>query len=173
MANTSEFVKAQGDMKMDKEAFRLRNDNDDLRVDSLCRELLQRYYGELLSGGTSPADATAWASGADYFLRDFVVDRKRASIFDELPGLIRQFAGNWYIVTTVEPNMVELSLQLQGICGFYRFLHGQGLISDAHFKEVKAECEDTAYYELRIESFWNLDGDGYSAWERECTLKGQ
>ncbi len=172
MASTRDFVKAHNEMKIDKEAFRLRNDNDDLRVDSLCRELLQRYYAELLSGGAQPADATAWASGADYFLRDFVVDRKRASVFDELPGLVRQFAGNWYIVTTVEPNMAELSLHLQGICGFYQFLHAHGFISDSHLREVETECADMAYYEGRIESFWNLGGDGYSAWERECTLKG-
>ena len=173
MANSNESVNIHSDLQIDKEAFRLRGDNDDLRVDSLCRELLHHYYAELVRGGTPPDEATVWASGADYFLRDFVVDRKRATLFDELPGLVRQFAGNWYIVSTVEPNMAELALHLEGIRRFYRFLHAHALITGSHLAEIEAECGDAAYYERRIESFWELGGDGYPAWERECTLKGQ
>src|SRR6266568_3016154 len=81
---------------------------DELRVDGLCQKLLMRFYFQLLEDGISPDQATFLASSADYFIRDFVVAIRERNIFDEHPGLVRQFAGNWYIVNTLEPNMPEL-----------------------------------------------------------------
>ncbi len=154
-----------------KDDFRLRGPGDEPRVDRLCQELLRRYYEELLRDGIPPEEATHRASGADYYLRDFVVDNRGLSVFTECRGIVRRFAGNWYIVSTLEPNLAELTLTLQGIAGFYRFLHGHGLISAAHLAQMEAECADASYYDGRIASFWALAGDGYSSWERECSLK--
>ena len=169
--NRDDTLAAVAELVVDKDAFRLRNDGDDLRVDQLCRELLLRYYEDLLRSGMQPAEATGWAGGADYYLRDFVLDRKRLSVFDERPGLVSQFAGNWYIVNTVEPNAAELSRHLTGIKGFYRFLSAHALITADYLTLMESECDDLAYYERRIESFWGITGDGYAAWEKECTLK--
>ena len=58
------------------------------------------------------------ANSADYFIRDFVVSIKQRNIFEERPGLVRQFAGNWYIVSNLEPNITELSEHLEGISRF-------------------------------------------------------
>jgi hypothetical protein len=117
------------------------------------------------------AEATILANGADFFIRDFVVDQLGLNLFDEPPGIVRQFAGNWYIVTTVEPAAAELQDQLRGIAEFYRYLRRRGLISAGYLAAVENECADIDYYERRIESFWQISGEGYSAWERECSLK--
>lgn len=154
-----------------KDDFRLRGPGDDLRVDRLCQEILRRFYEYLLHAGTSPEEATRRASAADYYLRDFVVDNQCLNILDELPGIVRRFAGNWYIVNTIEPNLAELTGKLQGIAEFYRYLHIQGLVSAAQLAWMEAECADNAFYGRRIESFLALSGDDYLAWERECSLK--
>jgi hypothetical protein len=154
-----------------KSDFELGNLDDDLRVDSLCRDLLLQFYKSLLDDQLSPAEATALASGADYFIRDFVVDKKQLNIFTENPGLVRQFAGNWYIVNTLEPNIPELAGYLAGILEFYRFLCKNGLISANYLEILEKECDDAGYYEARIDSFWAIQADGYPAWERECSLK--
>jgi hypothetical protein len=156
---------------LDKSLFQLRGDDDDLRVDHLCRQLLRHFYDQLLHKGIAPAIATGWATGADYYVRDFIVDNRRLSVFDEIPGVIRKFAGTWYIITTVEPNRAELAGILAGIREFYRFLHDEGMVSTTFLEQAVADCDNLDWYERRIESFLAIAGDGYLAWERECSLK--
>jgi hypothetical protein len=156
---------------IDKSLFSLQGDLDDLRVDRLCQVLLKRCYDHLVAGGMSPEEATRLASGADYFVRDYLLDSRRESVFCETPGMVRRFAGNWYIVNTLEPNLAELATMLQGIASFYRFLAAEGLIDDEHLARIEAECAATDYYGGRIDSFWQITGDGYPEWERECSLK--
>jgi len=158
-------------LKVDKRDFVPTTLEDELRVDRLCSDLLHRFYSESMDAGLSPEDATALAGAADYFIRDFVVSIKSRSIFEERPGIVRQFAGNWYIVNTMEPLIEEIDGYLAGIKGFYRFLHGHQLISLKFLQAIEAECADRDYYENRIETFWAISGDGYLAWEKECSLK--
>ncbi len=168
---TTKKGKTRTGLNVNREEFNLSLPGDFPRVDSLCRELLLRFYEELQSEGVSPEEATPLASGADYFLRDFVVDFKGFNLFDEMPGIVRQFAGNWYITRTLEPNLEQLGRHLQGISAFYGFLQRHGLISAGYLRRIEEECADLAYYERRIATFWEIAGDGFAAWERECTLK--
>ena len=158
-------------LKVDKREFVPVTLEDELRVDRLCSDLLHRFYCESMEAGLSPEDATALAGAADYFVRDFVVSIKARSIFEERPGIVRQFAGNWYIVNTMEPLIEEIDGYLAGIKGFYRFLHGHQLISLKFLQAIEAECAEREFYAGRIESFWAISGDGYLAWEKECSLK--
>ena len=160
-------------LKLDKRDFVPTTLEDELRVDKLCGDLLHRFYCESMEAGLSPEAATALAGAADYFVRDFVVSIKTRSIFDERPGIVRQFAGNWYIVNTMEPMASEIEGFLAGIRGFYRFLHGHQLISLKFLQAIEAECSQLEYYAGRIESFWDISGDGYLAWEKECSLKDE
>jgi hypothetical protein len=161
----------EGGLHVNKEEFSLVKQEDFLRVDNLCKGLLLSFYEHLLAQGIPPEEATSLANGADYFVRDFLVDFKGYNLFDESPGIVRQFAGNWYIVTTPEPDISLLSLHLQGIRAFYGYLCDHKLISVGYLMNLEQECAILSYYEGRIESFWEIEGEGYSAWERECTLK--
>jgi hypothetical protein len=160
-----------GDMGIDKDAFTPVTQEDFMRVDDLCRTILLSFYEHLQTDGLSAEEATELAKGADYFIRDFVVDFKAFNLFDEHHGIVRQFAGNWYIFNTLEPDIRHLGWHLLGIRAFYRFLQDQRLISPEYLENIEKECADLAYYEGRIKSFWEIDGDGYLAWEAECSLK--
>jgi hypothetical protein len=160
-----------GKLEIDKDAFTPVAQEDFMRVDSLCSAILLNFYEQLQAEGLSPEEATELAKGADYFIRDFVVDFKAINLFHEHPGIVRQFAGNWYINNTLEPDIRQLGGYLQGIRAFYRFLHDNRLISTGFLENIEKECADLAYYEGRIESFWEIEGDGYIAWEMGCTLK--
>jgi hypothetical protein len=162
---------AAGVLQVNKDEFSLVKQEDFLRVDNLCKGLLLCFYEHLLAQGLPPEEATTLANGADYFVRDFLVDFKGYNLFDERPGIVRQFAGNWYIVTTPEPDICLLSRHLQGIRAFYGYLCDQKLISVGYLMNLEKECGILSYYEGRIESFWEIEGEGYSAWEKECTLK--
>ncbi len=161
----------EGRLAVNREDFNLFTPDDFLRVDTLCRGLLLCFYEQLQKEGLSPEEATVLASGADYFVRDFVVDFKAYNLFDEAPGIVRQFAGNWFIAKTLEPDVKDLTRHLEGIRAFYRFLHGQRLISSKYLRAIEKECDDLPYYENRIASFLEIEGDGYFAWEKECSLK--
>jgi hypothetical protein len=164
-------MELEGELKVVKGEFDVESLEDELRADGLCQRLLKRFYLKLMEEGMTPEEATALAGSADYFVRDFVVAVKQRNLFAEFPGIVRQFAGNWYIISNMEPNGRQLASHLDGIRAFYRFLYGHKLLSLPFMGEVEGECDDIAYYESRIESFWAITGDGYGAWERECTLK--
>ncbi|MBJ6727490.1 hypothetical protein [Geomesophilobacter sediminis] len=160
-------------LKIDKRDFVPVTLDDELRVDKLCSDLLHRFYTESQEAGLTPEEATKLAGAADFFVRDFVVSIKMRSIFDERPGIVRQFAGNWYIANTMEPLASEIEGYLAGIRAFYRFLHGHQLISLKFLQAIENECNDLSYYAERIESYWDITGDGYHAWEKECSLKDE
>lgn len=153
--------------------FEVVTPEDEVRVDQLCQDLLMQFYNQLLEDGIEPAQATVLAGSADYYLRDYLVSIRGKNLFKPQPGTIRQFAGNWYIVSTLEPNMPEVTRHLEGIREFYRFLCRRGLIDAEFLETVEQECADFEYYAGRIESFWNITGDGYDCWERECSLKAE
>ncbi|HTP64123.1 MAG TPA: hypothetical protein VMJ66_01940 [Geobacteraceae bacterium] len=163
--------KPEMELTVIKDEFSLYATDDFARVDNLCKGLLLRFYEQLQQEGLSPEEATELANSADYFVRDFVVDFKAFNLFDEMPGIVRQFAGNWYIAKTLEPDIRQLSGHLRGIRAFYRFLHGHGLISAGYMRNIEKECDELPFYESRIASFWEIKDDGYYAWERECSLR--
>jgi hypothetical protein len=164
-------IESEAELAFNRDDFRLESLEDELRVDGLCKKMLGRFYCRLLAEGMSPEQATLLANGADYFVRDFLVGFKQRSPLDERPGIVRQFAGNWYIVNTLEPVIGEISGYLAGIRAIYRFLRSRNLISPAFLEEIERECSETDYYASRINSFWAITGDGYGSWERECTMK--
>jgi len=152
--------------------FAIATIEDEVRVDGLCRDLLMAFYRELQAEGGDPEVATELARSADYFVRDFVVGFKQWHLFDESRSPVRPFAGNWYIVNTLEPTSAELAKHLAGILAFYRFLARHELISVTFLERVEAECNDHPFYEERIRCFWEITGDGYYEWERNCPVRG-
>lgn len=154
-----------------KHDFDISSDQDEIRVDGLCRGLLREFHRILLDRGTAPLEAGLLAHGADYYLRDFLVAARRVNPFDEAHGMVRRFAATWYIISTLEPDIGELAGYLAGVREFYRFLHAAGSISRTCLDETEQECDDVPYYQQRIDSFFAITGDGYHAWENECTLK--
>ena len=152
--------------------FAIATIEDEVRVDGLCRDLLMAFYRELQAEGGDPEVATELARSADYFVRDFVVGFKQWHLFDESRSPVRPFAGNWYIVNTLEPTSGELAKHLAGILAFYRFLARHELISATFLERVEAECNDHPFYEERIRCFWEITGDGYYEWERNCPVRG-
>jgi hypothetical protein len=162
---------AEAEPQVKKDEFSIVTRDDYLRVDNLCKGLLLRFYEYLLEKGLPPEEATTLANGADYFVRDFLVDHKGYNLFDERPGIVKQFAGNWYIVNTIEPDIQQLSRHLQGIRAFYGWLCELRLISVGYLMFLEKECGILSYYEARIEDFWKIEGDGFLEWERKCTLK--
>jgi hypothetical protein len=158
-------------MKLENSDFEIATLEDELRVDALCRDLLLDFYNERIGAGLSEHDATLLANSADYFVRDYLIGARQANVLETAAAAVRKFAGNWYIVNTLEPDIAELEGHLAGVREFFRHLAGLRLIGTAALKEIEAACGDIDYYRQRIDSFLNIEGDGYYEWEAECSLK--
>jgi len=156
-----------------KENFDVQTLEDEIRIDSLCQRLLRLFCLDLVEEGRSRAEAGLLTWGADYFLREFIIPDRRENIFDPTPGRVRQFAGNWYIVKNLEPNMEELGYILRGIVAFYEYGRKIGKVAEEVVQDIRRDCGELDFYSSRIKTFWEIEGDGYSAWERECSLKNQ
>ena len=151
--------------------FTLRDGDDELRVDTLCCRLLLAVRDSLLAGGDiSPRQVGAICRGADLFLRDFVIAACGDNLLRLPPERVRQFAGHWYIVNSLEPNGDELAAILAGIAACYKVLAGRSLVTGALAEAVIAACADLPWYRQRIEDYWTIAGDGYQHWRDACPL---
>lgn len=154
-----------------KHLFDIIDVDSEIRADQLCYQLLTQFRDFLLhEANFAPEDAGKLAGSADYFLRDFIIGDRHENIFDVTPYRVKQFAGNWYIIKNMEPNMPELENYLAGISSFFRYLEKMEAFDTNTRKKIDVECEKIEYYSERIESFWDLK-DNYGEWDAEIPLK--
>jgi len=152
-------------------AFSITTLEDEIRADRLCHQLLLRFASDLVAAGEfDPAAAGALAHGADYFLREFIIGERRENLLQLPPQRLRQFAGNWYIVRNLEPNLKELLAILEGVTVFYHYLAEQGLVPAPLAAALSTEAGAVEFFRERIEAFWAIDNDGYSRWDRACPV---
>ena len=156
---------------MDKNTYNIDSLDSEIAVEHRCTALLKQFHANLLTEEIEALDAGQIAHGADYFLREFIIGTCRENLFDIEPVRVQQFAGHWYIVKTLEPNLKELTQILQGISVFYSYLHQQGALDSAKLEKIKTYSTDIDFYRRRIESFWDISGDtGYPQWCQACPL---
>jgi hypothetical protein len=149
--------------------FSINDLSDEIRVDQLCQKLLKNFHQHLLdSGHFSPLEAGSMAGGADYFLRDYVIDSLRANIFHITARQVRGFGGNWYVHRTLEPSTKELEVILKGVQGFYCYCADNRWVDITVSHEIAVICSDVDYFRERIDSFNALTGDDYPGWCEQC-----
>ena len=144
---------------------------DEHRVDELCLAVLKQFHRNLLDEQKcEPLEAGCLARGADYFLREFIIGDRQENIFEVGPKRVLQFAGNWYIIKNMEPNMEELTDLVFGVEAFYSWCVDTGLYNEQFQIEIREFCQDLDNYRERIESFWEIT-DNYSEWDSAVSLK--
>lgn len=159
-------------MAVNKDDYNIHNLADEIRVDQQCQALLSTFHQYLLANnGTAPLLAGSLARGADYFLRDFVIDRLLGNIFLVSAQQVRGFAGNWYIHQALEPDVGELADILRGVKEFYSYCGGNRLIANDTAKEIATACDHLEFYRERIASFHTLTGEEYPLWCRHCPVE--
>ncbi len=144
----------------------------EIRADRYCTQLLKYFHRWLLDKQQREAlEAGRLAAGADYFLREFLIGARRQNIFSATAEQLRQFGGNWYIISNLEPNSAELEPMLLGSALFYNYCAEQNLFSTEDAKAIDSIAQQNTFFSDRIEGFHQLEEDGYSAWDQACSLK--
>lgn len=157
--------------KVDPADFDIRTFDDEIRVDEQCNRLLLAVRDQLLTEpGCTPLKAGELCQGADYFLREFIIAECADNLFDLPPERVRQFAGHWYIVRNLEPNIEELTRILTGVAACYRVLAEHHLVDQERAEAISILCDNLPWYRQRIDDFWAIEGDGYASWQDACPL---
>jgi len=146
--------------------------DSEIRADRYCTRLLKHFHLWLLEERRYEAlDAGKLAAGADYFLREFMIGARRQNIFSAGEEQLRQFGGNWYIISNLEPNSAELEPMLLGTALFYAYGSEQNLFNTKKAAAIEATAGETSFFSERIEGFHRLEDDGYTAWDQACALR--
>ncbi|MDD2366372.1 MAG: hypothetical protein PHN84_09420 [Desulfuromonadaceae bacterium] len=155
----------------EQDDFEFETIDEELLVDERCQQILKRFYLFLQQQGLAPAEASELAFAADLYLRDYLIDFGRQNIVRPEPGIITKFAGSWFITHTLDPEFNMLERHLTAVTELYKYLHIQHLISAEELSFLVKEAGEHEFYRQRIDSFLNLTGEGFAAWDAECAAK--
>jgi hypothetical protein len=156
------------EIEFEHDDFEFDTIDEELLVDGRCQQILKQFYQFLQQQGMTAEQASDLAFSADLYLRDYLIDFGRQNIVRPQPGVVTKFAGSWFITHTLDPEFVTLERHLSAVSELYLFLHRQHLISAEELSFLLKEAGELEFYRQRIESFLNLTGDGFFAWDAEC-----
>ncbi len=156
------------EIEFEHDDFEFETMDEELRVDERCQQILKQFYLFLQQRGMSAEQASELAFSADLYLRDYLIDFGRRNIVCPQPGIVKKFAASWFITHTLDPEIELLERHLAAITELYRYLHRQHLISAAELTLLLQEAGELEFYRQRIDSFLNLTGAGFAAWNAEC-----
>jgi len=156
------------EIEFEHDDFEFDTIDEELLVDGRCQQILKQFYLFLQQQGMAAEQASELAFGADLYLRDYLIDFGRQNIVRPQPGIVTAFAGSWYITHTLDPEFASLERLLTALSELYRFLHRRHLISADELSFLLEEAGQLEFYRGRIDSFLNLTGAGFAAWDAEC-----
>jgi len=156
------------EIEFEHDDFEFETIDEELLVDGRCQQILKQFYLFLQQQGMTAEQASELAFAADLYLRDYLIDFGRQNIVRPQPGIVTKFAGSWYITHTLDPEFASLERNLTALSELYRFLHRQHLISADELSFLLKEAGQLEFYRQRIDSFLNLTGAGFVAWDAEC-----
>ena len=127
--------------------------------------IFDHFYEYLKNKGLKESTAGKRAELAAYFVMDYLfVYDDALSILEVSGDTIRTFLGNWYIRKFMNPRKSEIKNFLRAISDFFTFIRNEGFITDEDLKEIKEVCKDTAWFEMRLETYFSADEDEFYEW---------
>ncbi|MDD2273365.1 MAG: hypothetical protein PHP95_14765 [Desulfuromonadaceae bacterium] len=156
------------EIEFEHDDFEFETIDEELLVDGRCQQILKQFYLFLQQQGMVAEKASELAFSADLYLRDYLIDFGRQNIVRPDPGIITKFAGSWFITHTLDPDFTTLERHLTAISELYGYMHRQHLISADELSFLLKEAGQAEFYRQRIDSFLNLTGAGFAAWDAEC-----
>jgi hypothetical protein len=159
------------EIEFEHDDFEFATLEEELQVDQRCQQVLKQFYLNLQQRGIAAERASELAFSADLYVRDYLLDFARQNIVRPQSGIVRKFAASWFITHTLDPEMVLLERHLSAIAEFYGFLHRRHLISADELAFLLDEAGHVNFYQKRIDSFLNVTGESFVAWDAECPAR--
>jgi hypothetical protein len=130
--------------------------------------IFDHFYESLKNEGLKENTAGKRTDMAAYFIMNYVfVYEDLMNILEVSGDTIRKFLGNWYIRKFMSPKMSQIKSFLRSISDFFTFLRDEGFITDEDSNEIKAVCKDTAWFEMRLKTYFEAQGGDFYEWIQE------
>ncbi len=130
--------------------------------------VFDRFYEYLKNKGLKESTAGKRTEMAAFFIMNYVFVYDDAMNILEVSGeTIRKFLGNWYIRKFMNPSMANIKSYLESISNFFAFLNEKGFISKGELSEIKEVCKDKAWFEMRLKTYFEAEGDDFYEWIEE------
>ena len=130
--------------------------------------VFDQFYEYLKNKGLNDNLAGRRTESAAFFIMNylFVYDNAK-NILEVSEDTVRKFLGNWYIRKCWNPSFQAMKSYLKAISSFYAFLKDKGFISKGQLDEIKEVCKDKAWFEIRLETYFEAEGDNFYDWIQE------
>ena len=149
----------------------IKEDNSEEEYEKQWRRskiIFDHFYEYLRNKGLKESIASKRTEMAAFFIMDYLFVYDDAMSVLEVDGdTIRRFLGNWYIRKFLSPNMSEIKSFLKSISDFFTFLHEKGFISKEELSEIKEVCKDKAWFEMRLKTYFEAEGEDFYEWIQE------
>ena len=158
--------------KMKEEDFEcIKEDNSDEEYKKQWKRskiIFDHFYEYLKDKGLRESTAGKRTDMAAYFVMDYLFIYDAAMSILEVSGdTVRTFLGNWYIRKYMRPRMPEIKSLLRAISDLFTFFQKEDFISKEHLREIKEVCKDRSWFEMRLKSYFEADGDDFRKWIEE------
>jgi hypothetical protein len=159
-------------MELKKEHFKCKKEKNSKKRDKREWEssnVVIDYFCEYLKKkGLKKDIAGEQAERVQFFVMKYLfVYDDAESVLDVSGDAIRTFLGNWYIRKFLNPKMSEIKVYLSALFVFFTFLQEEGFISEEELKEIQEACKDIPWFEMRLRTYFDVDGDDFYEWVRE------
>ena len=130
--------------------------------------IFDHFYEYLKNKGLKENTAGKRTNMAAFFIMDYLfVYDDAMNILNVSGDTIRTFLGNWYIRKFMNPSMPSIKSHLKSISDFFTFLNEKGFIPKGQLSEIKEVCRDKAWFEMRLKTYFEADGDDFYEWIQE------
>jgi len=144
------------------------SEEEDERQWERSKIVFDRFHEYLLNRGLKEETADDRTQRVVFYVMDYLfVYKDVESILEASADTIRTFLGNWYIRKFLNPNMSEIKSFLKSILDFYKFLLKEDVASEADLEEMEGVCKDVPWFEMRLRTYFEADGDEFHEWLQE------
>jgi len=130
--------------------------------------VFDHFFEYLKNKGLKESTAGKQTDLAAFFIMKYLfVYDDVTNILDVYEDTIRKFLGNWYIRKFWNPSFRGIKSYLKAISDFYTFLKDKGFIFKGQLDEIKDVCRDEAWFEMRLRTYFEAQGDDFYKWIQE------
>jgi len=134
----------------------------------ISKIIFDHFCDYLKNKGLKDSAAGRRTEMAAFFIMDYVfVYEDITNILEVSDSTIRKFLGNWYIRKFMSPKISTIAAFLGSISDFYTFLKEMGFISDMELSEIEEVCEDKAWFDMRLRTYFKAGDDDFYKWLEE------
>lgn len=158
--------------KMKKEQFKcIMEDNSEEEREKqwkISGIIFEKFYEHLKNKGLKESTTNKQAGMTGYFIMNYLfIYDDLLNILEVSGNIIRKFLGNWYMRKFFAPRLPEIKSFLKAISDFFTFLNQEGFISEEHLNEIKEVCRDKAWFEMRLETYFESNDENFYKWIQE------